>query len=141
MLKGAGTGVDIEVYVRELVRLCPGISAIWLIGSRANGTARPTSDYDLVVFTDRGLFESMRTHGSVRNQEIDLFIVFGSNGDFETPWGEKKGNLKDWEWSQESPGTANYRSVKFMPDKPGSKTGVIKTERLKAKKLYPADKP
>jgi predicted nucleotidyltransferase len=129
---------EIEAYVRGLIRLCPGISVVWLIGSRANGTATVTSDYDLLVFADEEVFESLRVNSDLQNAKVDLLVVLSNNGDFETPSGEKKkGNLGDWEWKEEFPNTATYESSKFMPDSPGSRAGVIKTERLKGTKLHP----
>lgn len=40
---------DIIEQIRELAANNEGIAAVWLYGSRAKGTAQPSSDYDLAV--------------------------------------------------------------------------------------------
>jgi predicted nucleotidyltransferase len=39
-------------YVAELTATYPGIREVWLLGSRANGTATEASDWDYLVFLD-----------------------------------------------------------------------------------------
>ena len=44
-------GMDpvIHALVAEIGRAAPGLREIWLIGSRANGTAAPASDCDFIA--------------------------------------------------------------------------------------------
>jgi hypothetical protein len=63
-------------YIAELTTAYPSIREVWLFGSRANGTERPDSDWDYLVFgdDDRLLgFLHMDTRFNV--PYIDLMIV------------------------------------------------------------------
>jgi predicted nucleotidyltransferase len=44
---------DIQQYVGELMAAYSEIESVWLFGSRANGTNRPESDWDLLAFGSR----------------------------------------------------------------------------------------
>jgi hypothetical protein len=90
-------------YLGSLTRRYPSVSSVWLLGSRASGSERPESDWDLLVFADEGSFAAMQSDPDVRAAGVDLLVV--SNGDrFEQPWREgaemaKSGYLSTWEWT------------------------------------------
>jgi hypothetical protein len=46
----------VDAYVTDLVAACPLIESVWLLSSRVNDTARPDSDWDLLVFADDAAF-------------------------------------------------------------------------------------
>ncbi len=78
-----------DQQVREYIDLLNGryrsISSVWLVGSRANCTERPESDWDLLVFADNDSFDAMRGDADLRAPGIDLLVV--TDGDqFEQPW-------------------------------------------------------
>lgn len=50
MRGGVTLPVDLACWLAEVVRRHPGIAEVWLIGSRANGTETPESDWDFLVF-------------------------------------------------------------------------------------------
>jgi|SRR5450759_3665356 len=126
---------DIQKYVQELVRRNPAITAAWLIGSRANGTAKPTSDWDILVFADAATLQAIKDDKDLHKVFVDLLIV-KENGEFEKPWGcEKRGSLSSWHWHQTSPTGASYQSVKFNPDGLSGSLGEMITEQFKAIRL------
>lgn len=64
--------------ISEVIERIPkqGVHAVYLFGSRARGTARPTSDIDLCLITDPGLSrdqkETFHSFGS-RDIQVSLF--------------------------------------------------------------------
>jgi predicted nucleotidyltransferase len=73
---------------------------VWLIGSRAAGSASPNSDWDYLVFADRQTFDDLARNEAFNDPEIDLLVVY--DGDqFSKPWPDdsrqKKGSLLGWE--------------------------------------------
>ncbi len=128
---------EINELLDALVQDVQGIASIWLIGSRANGTAKLESDWDFLIFGDCLVFEQIKSNPEFHLDNIDLLVV-AKDGTFEKPYGsEKSGNLSDWNWQLKSPETATYQSSKcedFDPDGDGfvgGKTPFI-TETLKA---------
>src|SRR6266481_2132913 len=106
-------------YVAKLVAVCPSIRAVWLIGSRANGTERPGSDWDLLVFADAAILSRLRGDDDLRQRSADLCVdlLLVHDGDnFLEPWGspehEKHGSLTGWEWRELSDSEAEYRGTK-----------------------------
>lgn len=101
-------------FIADLVTLQIPPSSIWLIGSRANGRAKPNSDTDLLVFgsnaTIRLIVESM-----LPPQEIDCLVVFDGN-QYRDPWQEKSGSLTSIKWQQLSDRRARYIGAKWIPD-------------------------
>lgn len=91
----------------------------WLIGSRANGVAKVTSDWDFIVFGSEDLIERLSHEPTPEN--IDLLIVFDGNN-FRSPWPRasdgifKGGDLARWKWKRESRSTASYESTKLPDD-------------------------
>ncbi len=75
----------VTAYLNRLTAVHPGITAVWLFGSRANGTFKADSDWDLLVFGDHSILDAIRADETFRRPEIDLFIVHDGNR-FENPW-------------------------------------------------------
>ena len=52
---------EIAKYIHDLKRAFPRITSIWLVGSRANDTARDDSDWDFLVFSSSPISEDIKT--------------------------------------------------------------------------------
>jgi len=112
-------------YLGSLTRRYPSVSSVWLLGSRASGSERPESDWDLLVFADEGSFAAMQSDPDVRAAGVDLLVV--SSGDrFEQPWREaaelaKFGYLSTWEWTPVSETEATYLSTRLQKHVPAAR--------------------
>jgi len=113
---------DIEEYIQKLKINYQSVKSIWLIGSRANEMAREGSDWDLLVFANKEMFNKLQNSKDFLNDIIDLYIV-DEEGYFKNPYKDKAGDLSSWCWEQHSENEAIYRSTKFIPDEPGSNFG------------------
>lgn len=132
----------VTVYLNRLTSVHPGITAVWLFGSRANGTCKTDSDWDLLVFGDRSMLDAIRADETFRRPEIDLFIVHDGNR-FESPWpggdGSKLGRLHNsyqsdpnlyvygYRWKEVSAREATYISTRDSNC----------TDKLRAWRIYP----
>lgn len=72
-------------YIENLLSVCPEITEVWLIGSRANNKAQEDSDWDLFVFGNDHTLSTLQENLSLRHPDIDLLIVYNGN-DFREPW-------------------------------------------------------
>jgi hypothetical protein len=137
---------EIDEYIGQLSRYDSDIYEVWLIGSRANGTASDSSDWDLLVFGGVDSLDRLRRHGNTLAREnIDVLVVFGDDL-FEKPWGDKKksGSLLTWNWQRVSDNKAIYTQAKRMPqtedDSDYADTlGMIEKSTVKAIRLWRAD--
>ena len=100
-------------YIGRLTTAHPGITEVWLIGSRANDRARPDSDWDYLTFTDDGnLLYSLHLDRQFNEPGIDLLLVVEYSA--LKPWGEADGHNKklrlneDLEWKRISSTEARY---------------------------------
>ena len=129
---------DVHAYVRTLATTYTSVSEVWLVGSRVNGTVKPTSDWDLLVFADESTFNALRDDHALHHPDVDLLVVKSSDGSFEKPWGRKKtGSLANWEWKRISDTEATYRSTKFIPDPGETHLGDFHEQTLKATRVWP----
>lgn len=105
------------------------------MGSRANGTARPDSDWDLLVFADERTFQCMRKNHRLRRVEIDCLVVRGGD-EFCEPWGRrpKHGDLREWGWTRMSESESEYVATKWIEDEYGGRTVI---GRSKAIRIWP----
>ncbi|HEX3535844.1 MAG TPA: nucleotidyltransferase domain-containing protein [Stellaceae bacterium] len=105
--------------VEKLAAEYPEITAVWLIGSRAMGSARPDSDWDYVIFGSKHVLNSPRQRREFNLPNVDLLVVHDGNR-FAKPWRDegriKAGSLSDWDWQPTSEGEATYRATKFRDD-------------------------
>ena len=99
-----------------LVGKYPEIEEIWLIGSRVNGSERPNSDWDYLIFGTERVINSLRQQPRLNASNIDLLIVYDGNR-FKKPWRDgsqiKSGSLSGWGWEVTGDGTAIYRAAKW----------------------------
>ena len=128
---------EINELLDTLVQEVQGIESIWLIGSRANDTAKPESDWDFFIFGDSSAFEQIKSKSKFHKKNIDMLVV-DVNREFRKPYGSQKiGNLDDWNWQLETAEIATYRSSKcedFNPEGDGfvGRRTPFTTETLKA---------
>ena len=95
---------EIKDYIVKLTIQHPSIESIWLFGSRTNGTYRPDSDWDLLVFGTHNTLAELSISNEFKHDNIDLLIVYNGN-DFKEPWPadpgikkQKSGSLSEWGW-------------------------------------------
>jgi|SRR5690554_3469958 len=130
----------IQTYINRLTEKSPEITAIWLIGSRANGNAKCDSDWDFLVFGDAGTYKNVENDDSLHLNEVDLLIV--TDDEFSKPYGNPKtGSLQNWEWNLKSESEATYKGVKWIPDLEAEKDGMpnmgqLFEQKLKAVRIY-----
>jgi predicted nucleotidyltransferase len=129
----------IAPFLEQLLTAYPKIESVWLIGSRANETARDDSDWDLLVFASREVFEALSKDDSFSRPDVDLLVVYDGDN-FESPYSgvddrkSKKGSLQKWEWRHFSFDFASYEACK-----PGE--GIhIDIERRSGIKIWPNQK-
>ena len=118
MCEGSLLSERIHDYVAGLCASFPDITEVWLIGSRANGTALPESDWDLLAIATPLVLESIKSNETLQVPNVDLLIVY--DGDqFTRPWASRHGggSLSGWEWKPLG-NEATYRATKplFRPD-------------------------
>lgn len=130
---------EIEGYITELTTFCSSIQSIWLFGSRINGTARPDSDWDLLVFGTQKTLEELNQNIHLKQDNIDLLVVYNDN-DFQEPWPlqpgndrQKRGSLKEWCWKKLNQRIAYYQGTKEIEDN----SFYVKSELLRANRIYP----
>jgi len=129
-----------QQYIDRLVTAYPCITQIWLIGSRANNTHRPDSDWDYLVWADDNrLFDVLNQDTSFHDSIIDLLIVIDDEW-FAKPWLEPDGLRKKGEvygpdglrWQRTSATEAQYTEAREA--EPGS--FYVKTQVVKALLKY-----
>ena len=117
------------IYVDALLRAYPAIKEVWLIGSRANGSAKPSSDWDYLVMADCSTLRALSVHAAFNDPTVDLLVVYDGNN-FRKPWPdgyrEKKGSLAGWEWRRISGTDARYKTTKPPEDDDWVKEGAAK---------------
>lgn len=92
--------------------------SVWLVGSRANGTARPDSDWDLLVFSS-----SEPEVAPARLEGVDVIRVGPSRQTFLL---EGKGSnymisFADWQWREINEATARYTDKRFIEYPPAAR--------------------
>jgi hypothetical protein len=102
---------EISGYISSLTRDHPGITELWLFGSRANNTARPDSDWDLLAFANPRTLDELGANTHYQQPDVDLLVVLDGD-EFREPWGDnpKRGWLTEWEWTRISATEASYTS-------------------------------
>lgn len=130
---------NIDDYLGSLAAACGGVESIWLIGSRANGTARTNSDWDLIAFGNSTVLACLKAHTELHRFDID-FLVVTNGDDFQNAWGDrnKSGSLSRWEWRQLSDTRAEYTESKSVESKDG---GEILLRHRVSMRLWPDGAP
>ena len=111
----------VDAYVARMVKCCPSVREVWLLGSRANNTARPDSDWDLLVFGDGSLITQLREASELHRDDIDCLAVVDADR-FESAWGKKPkgGSLSGWEWERSPNDQATYTETKWRDAEDGA---------------------
>lgn len=112
-----------ESYIRKLIAAYPCITEIWLLGSRANGTARPDSDWDYFARADDArILNALCRDKSFNDPTIDLFVGTPGADEIIHPWPDAEGQYKKLglgsapggiDWQVQSSTQAQYRATKF----------------------------
>jgi predicted nucleotidyltransferase len=69
------------------------VAEVWLFGSRANGNARPDSDWDYMAFlSDQRELNAICQDRELDQPDIDLFVVVSSRA--VRPWPARDGQNK-----------------------------------------------
>ncbi len=133
---------EISPYINELKDKYSEIESVWLFGSRANAPYSEESDWDLFIFANGRVLDSLKTDTELRRENIDLLVVFNGN-DFKAPWkqpGEEHLPLKygsltglgQWGWEEISDVEAVYIKAENMK---GHSYPV--TRSMKAWRIWP----
>jgi hypothetical protein len=133
-LKGARVGSDLvfHEFLRRVAVECPALSSIWLIGSRANGTATPTSDWDFIAFGTLDSLNFLRTAVHLHRHDTD-FLVVTNGDDFAAAWGstDKTGSLKGWEWEKVTESLSRYTQVKRVKREDGAGVQLLQKQAIR----------
>lgn len=128
---------DFPSYVSKILRKLtsePSALSIWFIGSRANGTDRPDSDWDFILFVNDEICEK-----KTRHKNVDIIRV-DKNGQYllEGQKSNMVGSFNTWKWREESPILSSY-TVRKTPNVPNGQTydtQDIKYQSLKGIKIW-----
>lgn len=126
-MKVSDLATDIQPLVHDLL-VCG--NEVWLIGSRANGYSKHTSDWDFIVFGDDSLLQKLSELPAP--ERVDLLVVTDGQN-FRSPWPRildgvyKQGELAKWKWSRKSASAATYESTKW-PDDWGTERTALRVE-------------
>jgi len=126
---------DIAEFVLQVIKTCPDIQSVRLFGSRANGTAHETSDWDLMAFGSDKSLSCLKQHRELHRSDVD-FLLVTNGGDYTNAWGEseKSDSLELWEWKHISDLEAEYTETKPAP---GANWGNVALSRRRAIRLWP----
>lgn len=126
---------EIRQFIESIGRSAPGLSEVWLIGSRANGTAKPSSDWDFIAIGTSETLEFLKKSTHFHRSDVDFLVVTDGDG-FISAWGEreKRGYLSVWGWEQESASAAHYKQTKWIDRADGSD---IQITRVRAARIWP----
>jgi hypothetical protein len=113
-------------YLDRLVNAYPSIREIWLLGSRANGSSRPDSDWDYLVFCDEArAFNDLHQDKQFDDPNIDLLFLGPGLNEATRPWpspdtwkklglGDAPGGIR-WEVMSES-------EARYLEPRPAART-------------------
>ncbi len=115
-------GGDISSFIAGIRSECPDIASIWLIGSRANGGATESSDWDFIAIADKQTLSKLENLTELHRPDVDFFVVVDGDN-FQCAWGErdKTGSLSSWEWDFISDTQAEYTGAKELKNEEGRK--------------------
>lgn len=127
---------DVAEYANALAAASPGVREIYMLGSRANGTAREDSDWDLLIIGNEQTLRFLRTATHLHRADIDCLVA--TNEEFENAWGEKlkTGSLPGWKWERLNDFFAEYTENKWSETENG---GDVVSRRRRAVQLWPKD--
>ena len=117
---------DIKPYLNKITDKYSNIEEIWLFGSRANGDHNQESDWDLFVFANDRVLDSLKDDIELKNESeknnIDLLVV-SDDENYKAPWkrpGEENKLYKEgcltgeygFKWERLSDVKAQYKAIK-----------------------------
>jgi len=126
--------IEIQPYLEDLATCAPSIREIWLLGSRANGTATQDSDWDFLVFGGCYTHAQLKTATQLYRHNVDCLVMIDKDR-FKSAWGEKEksGSLSSWKWQKRSPCCAVYIGTKWQDN---GEAAVVSSE-LSAVRIWP----
>ncbi len=101
----------VQRVITELVA-DTSVHEIWLVGSQVNGTASPSSDWDLLVFANRepNVQEERYPH-------VD--VIWKGPTKTQREGGSIQIDFKNFQWAERDDGTADYVGYKFIESEYG----------------------
>lgn len=109
----ATLSIELSAWLRALVVHAPGISEVWLYGSRADGRFRPDSDWDFFAKGPRGLAVLLqRTLSQLARPDVDLFVWEVDAATAINPWNPTKKFTLNAAWHQLAEDYAEYDGTK-----------------------------
>jgi hypothetical protein len=107
--------IEIDSWLAQLKACCPSVDSVWLIGSRANDSARENSDWDFIAFANQDALTQVQQAIELHRTDVDFLIVVNGEN-FKNAWGEreKHGNLTSWEWALVTDIRAEYTEAKWV---------------------------
>lgn len=118
-------------FVNGIAERFPKVTDVWLMGSRANDTAREDSDWDFMIFTDAATVIALQNESIPEN--IDLLCVYDGNR-FTNPQCTKRGSLRKWKWKSVDKTIAEYEGNERRDGECIGVHGI----KCKAVKIWPA---
>ena len=106
---GIAPPAEVEEFLRRV--LGRGYD-LWLIGSQANKTAKPDSDWDFFIFGSVEFLDELESEEPIPG--LDPLVVYDGDS-FRSPWprsrdgAAKSGSLRCWKWRRLSAEKARYR--------------------------------
>jgi hypothetical protein len=98
----------IGMYVDALRKQHSSIAEVWLIGPRANATEARGKEWELLMFADDAVLETVRSDPAWHRDDVSLRVVVDGER-FQSPWGEPRpGRLSDMKWRAEDLQSASY---------------------------------
>lgn len=139
---------EVTKWIHDIVQRYTDIREIWLLGSRANGTAKPTSDWDFLVLGGPGVRAALEAETDLHREDVDILVLDDETGEFSAVWGHAKtGSLSRWEWTLESEDSATYKATKWVSSTDdneipiaGANLGQQRVTRAKAFRVWSGDR-
>jgi len=95
----------VQRVITELVA-DTSVHEIWLVGSQVDGTASPSSDWDLLVFANR--------EPNVRKERCpNVDVIWKGPTKTQREGGSIQIDFKNFQWTERDDGTADYVGYKF----------------------------
>jgi len=96
----------VQRVITELVA-DSSVYKIWLVGSQANGAASPSSDWDLLVFSDR--------EPNVREERCpDVDVIWKGPTKTQREGGSIQIDFSKFQWTEKDDRIADYVGYKFI---------------------------
>src|SRR6266404_6086943 len=95
---------ELQQFLSSFVEAFAQATEIWLFGSRVDGTARPDSDWDLIVLGEGLTPEAVKPFETFRSDVYPLFIGNIREDEAWRPWPRQKDGLLEriqfstWRW-------------------------------------------